>query len=141
MSIEALPLHNSIGPTVANLFQGHFNWHSSQSYKHQIKLYLSTKIYVGVLLISSHGSPTHIQSHDNHIHHSARILKISFITKVAVILHLRAWSFTIISPNSRKLHMDLDKDQSIYKKENEVQQSYYSIYGSFNYINLLSLHL
>ena len=141
MSIEALLLHNSIGPAVVNLFQGHFNWHSSQSYKHQINLYLSTKIYVGFLLISSRGSSTHIQSHDNHIHRSDRILKISFITKVAVILHLGAWSFTITAAHSRKLHMDLDKDQSIYQKENEVQQSYYSIYESFSYINLLSLHL
>ena len=116
MSIEALPLHNSIGPAMANLFQEHFNWHSSQSYKHQIKLYLSTKIYVGVVLYQAVAAPTHIRSHDNHIHYPARIFKISYITKVAVILHLGAWSFTITAAHSRKLHMDLDKDQSIYQK-------------------------
>ena len=53
MSIEALPLHNSIVPAVASLFQEHFNWHSSQSYEHQIKLYLSTKIYVESYYIKS----------------------------------------------------------------------------------------
>ena len=95
----------------------------------------------GVLLYQVVTAPTHIRSHDNHIRHSARILKTSFITKVAVILHLGAWSFTITTARLRKLHMDLDKDQSIYQKENKVQQSYYSIYGSFSYINLLSLHL
>ena len=38
----------------------------------------------------------------SHIHHSARILKTSFITKVAVILHLGAWSFTITSSSFKK---------------------------------------
>ena len=111
MSMEALPLHNSIGLAVANLFQEHFNWHSSQSYEHQIKLYLSTKIYVGVLSYQAVTADTHIRSHDNHIHRSARIIRIPYITKVAVILHLGAWSFIITVAHSRKLHMDLDKDQ------------------------------
>ena len=116
MSIEALPLHNSIGPAVANLFQEHFDWHSSQRYKHQIKIYLSTKIYVGVLLYQAVAALTHIRSHDNHIHHSVRILKISYVTKVAEILYLGAWPFTITATRSRKLHTDLDIDQSIYQK-------------------------
>ena len=61
ISIEALPLHNFIGPAATNLIQEHFIWHTSQNYKQQMKLYLSTKIYIGVLLYPIAAAPMHHQ--------------------------------------------------------------------------------
>ena len=61
ISTEALPLHNSIGPAAANLIQEHFIWHTSQNYKQQMKLYLSTNIYIGVLLYPTVAAPMHHQ--------------------------------------------------------------------------------
>ena len=77
MSIKALPLHNSIGLAVVNLFQEHFDWQKIQAPSKA--LFINKDLYWNPI-ISSHGNP-HTYSHE------------AFLSPTKLLLHL--WKFQL----------------------------------------------
>ena len=149
--IETFPLYKSIDLAMANFFQEHityqFNTHLKIASNKWSSIHWST-------IISSCSNPMHHQAmaipralfkvmlvpcttllKSWPSYASQRWNLCNIIIKVTVILHLGAWSLTIIIIYLRGLHTDLHEDQSLP----QLNQGYCSCYGTFYYIE--SLHV